>query len=309
MTLDFEREVTEIAAMIEPKHGYELAPETIPIAITALEEVDSKYGPSSDHPLSFHNAPHSLGVTRRVVRLTNMLYPFIQPKYQNGIYDLGIIGGATHDIEQELGPGENERVSAESAGRQVSDADGVLNTTTFKKRLTRGIVATTVEMKEDGELVQTNLQSGTHDPIKFGMAFADINGIAMEGSKRMWQDATNLYYELNDEPTIGGLFDFYLSQAGFLRQRLNDGRVKSDIAYYFADDIEAVYQVMRGAFHANIVSAHGMAVLLGERPELSNTVGSVVKGIGALDRSLLGTMIGKMIERKVANDQSKVPGS
>jgi hypothetical protein len=301
MPADFEKEITEIATMIEP--SCELAPETIPIAVESLEEIDNDYGPGSDNPLSFHDAPHSVGVTRRGVRLANILYPYIRPLHRRRFFDLVIIDGATHDRRQDLGPVENEIASAETAVQKVEAADGILNTMIFKKRLVYGDLATAVRMEDDGKLVQVNIQRGAHDPIKFNMAFSDINGIAMEGNKRMWQDATNLYYEITDEPTIEGLCTFLIDQRKFLRQRLNDGRIKSDIAYYFPDDVEAVYKDMRKAFHGNIVSSHGLAVLLGERPELQHSVARVAKGIETLDRSVLGAMIGKTIRRKIAPDR------
>jgi hypothetical protein len=301
MSADFEKEITEIATMIEP--DYKLAPETIPIAVESLEEIDNDYGPASDNLLPFHDAPHSVGVTRRGVRLANILYPYIRPLHRRRFFDLVIIDGATHDRRQDLGPIENEIASAEDAIQKVETADGILNTGIFKKRLVYGNLATAVRMEDGGKLVQVNLQRGAHDPIKFNMAFSDINGIAMEGNKRMWQDATNLYLEITDEPTDEGLCNFLIDQRKFLRERLNDGRIKSDIAYYFPDDIAAVYKDMRRAFHGNIVSSHGLAVLLGERPELQRSVARVAKAREALDRSGLGAIIGKMIRKKIEPDR------
>jgi hypothetical protein len=298
VSIDFEKELAGIAAMVPPEH--ELAPETIPIAAKALEDVDRRYGPNSQRPLPFHNAPHSIGVTRRAVRMGNILLPYIPPPYRDNFFDLSIINGSTHDYDQDSDPGDNESNSAVHAVGLVENADGVLNNEDFKKRIPLGIMATLVEMKEDGELVQTNLQIGAHDPIKFSMGFSDINGIAMEGSKRMWRDATNLYYEINPEPSIEGLYGFLVNQAGFLRQRLNDGRVKADIAYYFADHIGEVYNDMHKAFHANIISAYNLAVLLGKHPELKQVIGAAAKGI---DRSRVGSMAGKLLTRKLAADQ------
>lgn len=295
--MDFEKEVASIVDMVPPDH--ELAAETMPIAIDALEDIDSRYGPSSNHPLPFHNAPHSVGVTRRAVRMANILMPYIRPKYRDRFYELSIVAGATHDYDQDSGPGANEDNSAVYAASRIEAADGVLNTTVFKDRLRQGILATTVEMQEDGELVQTTLQSGANDPIKFSMGFSDINGIAMEGSKRMWTDATNLYYEVTPEPTAEGLYDFLIGQAGFLRQRLNDSRIKSDIAYYFPDNIESVYDDMYEAFHANIISAYKLALLLEDHQELRTPIGALVKSIGTVDRSLLDSLIGKAISRKL----------
>lgn len=93
--MDFEKEVADIVKMVPP--DYELAPETPVIAARALESIDRKYGPDSPRPLSFHNAPHSVGVTRRNVRIGKILMPYIRPKYQDRFFDLSIIDGSTHD--------------------------------------------------------------------------------------------------------------------------------------------------------------------------------------------------------------------
>lgn len=298
LPMDFEKEIDRITKLIP--QNYTLANESIDIATRALEAVDQRYGPDSERPLAFHNAPHSVGVTRRSVRMTTMLLPYIREKHQPRFYDLAIINGATHDYDQDSGPGPNEDNSADYAVGLIEDADGSLNSQIFKDRVRLGIAATKVAMQDDGELVQTTLLRGSPDPIKFAMAFSDINGIAMEGSKRMWSDATNLYYELADEPTIEAHADFLISQAGFLRQRLNDSRVKSDIAYYFPNDIESVYEDMRKAFHSNIISAYKLAVLIGDHPELLHVVEA---GAKTLDRSRVGALIGKVFTKKIAADQ------
>lgn len=298
MATDFEKEVVGIAALVPEEH--ELEPETVPIAIEALEAVDGRYGPDGDNPRSFHNAPHSVGVTRRAVRMANILLPYVRPEYRDKFYDLSIIAGAAHDYDQDSGPGTNEQNSANYAASLVEAADGKLNTQLFKDRLERGILATTVAMQPDGEIVQVDLSHGSHDPIKFSMAFSDINGIAMEGSKRMWRDATNLYYEITPEPSIEGLYAFLVSQAGFLSDRLNPGRVQADIGYYFGGQVNEIYDDMYKAFHDNIVMSHGLAVKLGGRPELQNAIGFVARTI---DRLHVGAEIGKMLTRELAADQ------
>ncbi|MGC1176931.1 MAG: hypothetical protein WA843_02575 [Candidatus Saccharimonadales bacterium] len=295
MAIDFEKEVASIVAMVPSE--YTLAPETPIIVIESLEDVDRKYGPDSSRPLSYHNAPHSVGVTRRCVRMGNILMPYIRPDYRQHFYDLAIIDAATHDNDQDSGPGTNEENSILYALQKIEEKDGVLNTPSFKERVPLGIQATKVDRLEDGEIVQADLQSGSHDPIKFGMAFGDINGIAMEGSKRMWQDATNLYYEITENPSIEGLYSFLVNQAFFLRKRLNDGRVKADIAYYFPDAIEAVYADMRTAFHTNIISAYRLTTLLGEHPELKIPIGVAAKTI---DQSRIGGVVGQVLTRKLA---------
>jgi hypothetical protein len=299
--MDFEREMANIATIVEPPEQ-KISGEALTIATESLHAIDLKYGPNSDNPLPFHNAEHSVAVTRRVIRFINILYPYMKPRQRSGIYDLGAIGGPNHDFEQGLGVAENEKASGGQAVQRVAESGGAtINTDTFKKRLLGGIQATTVQMEDDGDIVQVNVQKGSHDPFKFAMAFSDINGIAMEGSRRMFNDATRLCYEIYGEPTLDQLYNFLVSQASFLRKRLNDHRVKSDIAYYFPNEVEDVYHDMRKAFRSNILSAYGMAVILGERPELKSSVGVAVRSIDVVDKSILGDLISKTLHRKLSN--------
>lgn len=302
MSADYERELTAIAATVEPPEQ-QVTPEAITIATEALYAIDEKYGPDSENPLAFHNGDHSLGVTRRTIRFTNILYPYIRPHHRVRIYDLGMIGGSTHDYERGLGRVEDEKVSGDYAVAQVTELGGPsINNNKFKKRLFDGIQATAVDPKENGDIVQMNLQRGSHDPFKFALSFGDINGIAMEGSTRMFSDATNLCDEMQGgEPPVDEYCNFLISQAGFLRKRLNDPRIKSDIAYYFPDDIDEVYRDMRKAFHSNILSAYATAVAFGERrPELKASVEAAVHRVGSIDKALLGNLIGKTLHRKLA---------
>lgn len=200
------------------------------------------------------------------------------------------------DYEKDGRPGANERNSAAFAVEAVEQEDGELARGSFTRRLRDGILATTAPMNEDGEIVQNNLTVGSHDPIKFNMAFSDINGIAMEGSRRMILDATNLYREITEKNggsfSVDGLYDFYLTQAGFLRQRLNPGRVKSDIGFFFADTINEVYADMEEAFNSNIVSAYSLARYIKDHPELKNIISVATKGV---DVSRVGKILGKVL--------------
>lgn len=298
MSVDFEKEIVGIAATVPPE--YQLAPETVGIAVNAVYGIDDRYGPNSDYPREFHNAPHSIDVCRRDVRLTKLLLPYVRSKYLPHIFDRTILGPALHDWEQLLGPGDNEQASADYAVAQIEENGGPeLNTDVFKTWLSDEIQASTVTMLETGEIIQTNIQTGSHNPAKFNLAFADINGIAMEGPRRMIRDGTHLYMENLESPddfTIDGLYAFLVNERQFLRQRLNDGRVKADIAYYYPDHIEEVYAVMRKAFHANIISAHNLAIDIGARPELKVPIGIAAK---TLDKSMLGGAVGKMLLRKL----------
>lgn len=295
MAVDFEREVIKIAATVpEPEM---VSSDAIAIAVQSLHSIDERYGVDSDNPLAYHNAYHSLDVCRRGVRLAILLHPYIPPKYSGDIYNLAIMNGPTHDWRQDLGPHHNEIASADYAAEQARGAsDPRINSEAFGLRLHEGIMATEVERTERGEIVQVNLQKGSHDPHKFIAAFSDINGIAMEGRKRMIRDAVNLCYEIYKDPTLEQLWNFIIDQPTFLRQRLNDGRIKADIAYYFPSDIDAVYGIMRKAFHANIISAHGLGLVLGQRPELKAPIGVAAR---TMDSSLLGKVVSQQIKRSI----------
>lgn len=298
MAQDFERELAGIAQMVPD--GYELAPQTLPLATEAVYGLDAKFGPESPHPREFHNADHSVDVCRRDVRLTTLLLPYVPPEFQPYIFDLAILGPALHDWEQDLGPGPNERASTEHGIALIEEKGGrELNTDEFKTRLTDEIEATTIAMLDTGEIVQVNIQKGSHDPAKFNLAFADINGIAMEGPRRMVRDGTHLYQEMLASPedfTIDGLYAFLADERRFLRQRLNDHRVRADIAYHYPDHIEEVYGVMRKAFHSNIISAHRLAVDIGARPELKVPIGIAAR---TLEKSKLGDTVGKLLIKKL----------
>lgn len=294
MSLDFEKEATRIAEMVAPA-DQQIRPSVVNLATQALVEIDSKYGVDSPAPLTYHNAEHAIDVCRRGVRLGNILYPYIRPRYRESYFNLIMISGSTHDLEQKLGSGHNERISAEGAVQLLQETDDkeIINEV-FRKRVREGILATTVDRRDDGELVQSNLQSGTHDPLKFNLSFADINGTAMEGSRRMFRDATNLCYERFDEPSIDDIYNFYINQAAFLKQRLNDSRIKSDIAYYFPHSIEEVYTDMRKAFNKNIISAYSIAVALGEKDELKSQLELPLR---VLDKAHMGVVAGKLLSR------------
>lgn len=304
MSVDFEKEVIKIAGMIEPP-DYELAPETIPIAIEVVEGINQRYGPDSDNPKTYHNAPHSLAVPRRAVSLTNLLYPFIPEQYRTDIYDLDIHCGVGHDDEQSLTlPGENERVSADRMVARVSQAGGRLNYAEYMRRLVRGHMATVIQI-EDGKLIQPNLAQGEPDPIEFIMGFADRNGIAMEGPISMFKDATNIYIEeaekAGEEPTFEGLYDFLKGEAGFIKYGLNDWYMKPLIRYYFGDKDDDVYAEMRKAYNPKISEAHRIAEKIVDSPELRPLIGMVVKGMEAVDSSRIGRNLGKTLVRKLTS--------
>lgn len=298
MVVDFEKEMTRIADTIG--HGYTLEPETIPITAEFLEEIHRDYGPGSAHRRIFHDAPHSIGSARRNVRLINIFWPYMEPAHQEGIFDLGMLIGTGHDLEQLLGPGANEQASAYRSIEKVEAADGTLNTPIFKGRLALGNLATTAE-NQDGKIVQVNLLRGSRDPIKIIAAYGDIGGIPMEGPERLWEDGTSLYYEqtevAGEEPTVEGLYDFLTTgQTAFMRDQLNDRQIMAAIARYFPGRADEVYRDAWELFHDNIDSAASLAEALGERPDLQDSIAEIVKNF---DRSVIGRKIGEMIHQEI----------
>lgn len=296
MVETFEEQLVSISRIIKPE-GYGLDDATIPLAVNALEEIDVKYGPDSDDPHPYHNAQHGIDVIRRGVRLTNILYPYLRSDHRPKIFDLDFAIGSWHDIEQSLvAPGANERASARSAVRAVSQLEGPLNNKKFKHRLELGIIATTAAEAEDGKITQPYVKKDAHDPVKLIAAYADINGVAMEGPARMLKDATNLALEIfGEEPTKDEFGNFLVSQAGFLTQRLNDGQVKSDLAYYFSkDEVDAIYKDTRKIFHPNIDAAVKIARAMQSRPELQ---GAMYRALNALSPEQIRSNGGKLLRR------------
>lgn len=292
--INVEQEVDARIAGIEPP-GIEVDPAARQIAIRAIEGINLRYGEHSENPLDFHNAPHSLDVMDRTIRLANLLYEFIPPKYKPNIYNLGVTVPATHDFEQMLGPGVNEIASADYFQDEIEQTgDSPINNEWFIKRGRLGHFATEVAFAEDGKLIQVHQGKGEPDPFAFIVGFADINGIAMDGDKRMIRDATNLCFEINGgNPGAEKLYEFLLTQAAFLKTRLNDHHMKPLIKYYFPDQPDEVYEAMHNAFHKNIISAYRLASLFRENPKLYSKVDQVMAG---LDRVHAGAVVGKLLK-------------
>lgn len=272
--MDFEKELDKLSGQLE-NEAFGISLPARAVATRALYEVDSRYGENSDHPLEYHNAHHALDVIKRGVHLTSLLTPYIAGDYRRSMYDLVTVGGAIHDSERGMGDGYNEKLSAEY-GEQLIQSNGYsreINTKRFMRTLREGVLATQVEREDSGKVQQINLRQGSHDPFKFILASADINGIAMEGPKRMVRDATNLCYELHDgNPSADELYNFIILQPKFLRDRLQDDQIKPDIEYYFKDQSESVYDVVSREFGGTIKTAYSKALELASLPLIHRIV-------------------------------------
>lgn len=291
----FEVQVDNLIEKIEPAE-VGIDPATRLVTISSLDEMDKRHGRDSDKPLEFHNAPHELDVLRRFIRITNLLYDCIPENYRPMIYQAGMVATSAHDIGQGMGAGADEKASVEYMRNKIKETgDSPINNEPFIDRAAGGLLASQVEFAENGEIIQVNLREGEPDPLRFKIAFADINGIAMEGSPRMIKDATNLYFELHgDNPSAEGLFEFWLTQADFLKSRLNDYRIVPDIEYYFPERGEEVYDRMKDAYQKNILSAYRLALKLHETKGLRSTLDRLMS---SADKAHLGSLVTKLARK------------
>lgn len=292
---NFEASVDQLIGRIEPD-GYEFNDTARSLATIALHDVELRYGEKSDNPLPQHNAEHALDVAGRAIELTNLLYEYIPQKYRENIYELALLVGVSHDWEQML-DGGNERASADYLiGLIEKTDDREINNEWFKARSKKGVLATEFEIIEiDDEKIinQVNLGRGKPedgeepDPLEFIMAFADINGIAMEGESRMSEDVAGLYIEecqKNEEkPTLEGFRKFVGYQPTFIKSQLDDEHMKPIITYYFyhlepEDDKKdnPVYEALKKKYNPNIRNSYKKAWKLRNTPELLKGFGGVV---------------------------------
>jgi hypothetical protein len=289
---NFEAAVDELIGQIEPE-GYEFNETARSLATIALHDVELRYGESSDNSLPQHNAEHALDVAGRAIELTNLVYEFIPEKYQDNIYELALLVGVSHDWEQLLASG-NERASADYLiGLIEKTDDEEINNEWFKARAENGVMATEYEINDDGIINQFNLGRGKPedgeepDPLEFIVAFADINGIAMEGESRMSEDVAGLYIERcqkkGENPSEEGLRGFIDYQPTFIKSQLDDEHMKPIIAHYFhhlePEDEEKenpVYEALKNKYNPNIRNSYKKAWKLRNTPELIKGFGEVV---------------------------------
>lgn len=263
--------------------GLDISEAAVAIAQESIAEIDTKYGDGNAEYMAYHNAYHGVDVVRRGFRLIGILNDYIADKYRQDLPDLVLLGGAFHDIVQRKASGVNEQESANIAAERTRVSyDAVDDVERFIDRLQLGILATEVEITHpESEIIQKRLPNGRPDPLKYIMAFADINGIAMDGPERMIRDCVHLCHEIFGKDVTGEqIGDFLLSQTRFLRTRLNDRRVRSDLMYYFLDAEPEVYGLMRQAFEANIMAAANHAKFIEDNPGVFTVLANELIAVG-----------------------------
>ncbi len=240
--------IEKITSIWEAELGeLEVPPDKHAIHVAGIlyEGVEEKYGPASSNPLSYHGPTHSLDVLRRNFIIWRECHKQIPEKFP--LKDLGLLAilGPGHDHEQlETIPGRNEQVSYTNTAKAM-DTRRRVYTHEDKMRIQGATLVTRVTRNEDGQILQTYLREGERDPLKLTTAYADINGIAMEGVDRMLKDATNLFMEIFGIKRSAEIalhldqyVDFLGSQAFFLNTRLE--ALPGDVAYYFPESEDAV---------------------------------------------------------------------
>jgi hypothetical protein len=217
--------------------------------------------------------------------------------------------GVAHDWKQLQGAGANEKASADYLiGLIEQTGDSRFNTERFKQRARAAIMATEYEVDEETRVInQINLfkdepyEDGKPDPLKFILAFADINAIAMKGPEEMYDNAIKLFFERNlEEPTeeaLRGMLDY---QQLFIRSQLNDYRMKPIIDRYFPDykglgedGDNKVYTEMRKAYNPNIEAAHEDAKWLRGRSDIAKELEGMLH---TFDFHAIAARLGKLIQ-------------
>lgn len=212
---------------------------------------------------AYHNHIHAVHVMKRSFIIWRELQNVLPDIFTNDAYELLAIAACGHDKYQQFTqPGKNERQSAVDSVHHMQNSHTILEQT----RVFEATCTTQVMRDAEGVIVQQFMKTGSRDPLKFVLAVADINGVALEGVPRMVEDAVNLYIEFNDLDISASLWGhsrdlgkFLQAQASFLRSRLE--ALSEDIDYYFPPSSglvnQSVKQVMTTLFQS---SKHTLAV-------------------------------------------------
>lgn len=154
----------------------------------AFSEVERKYGKGvgdGETPKSYHNLLH----TKEVLTAAQQIAKKALEAGKIGVADIPLIeiAASFHDIEQDLGSGNNERESARIAAEEMRKI-GLKDEDVQKVK--RMILATTVFF-ENGVMKQ----SATDDYLTQVLADADLSNLGQE-PQFYWERAQNLLREV-----------------------------------------------------------------------------------------------------------------
>ncbi len=255
------------------------------VSSVLLEGITERYGPEGSEPLAYHGPQHTLDVIRRGLRLFGALHCELPVDFPARDAGLQAISGAGHDAFHHTG--KDDELKSASATSAVMHAHKNSYSSWDIHRVGGAILATKVGLNEQGYIEQTNIRRGDRDPLKLTLAYADINGIAMEGAERMIRDATALFMEskgyTKPHQMIGDadqLVAFLGGQARFLQSRLQ--AMPGDVAFYFKDNESAVRAAL---VMSELFKPRDFALKAAEFMEDTPIIRTMLRGmsIGSLD--------------------------
>lgn len=251
--------------------------EMLEAGLGMLQLAYEKYGdPTSETFKQYHNDEHAIDVLGRAWNQLRLLKAAFPDRFTDHDYRLLFFAALGHDSVHGDGGamGSDEEQSAEwTLGRMrrlgFDEADC--------ERVREAIVATTVKTREeDGAIVQTYIRDGSDDPLKFIMAYADINGMLMGGLSVFANDSLNLYLELQHKTVSdvqadkSSLQAFFGTQLKFVDTRLQE--LDKDYAFYFKDDADKVKKLYYDTFTRASRDAYSAVKTIDSRPHIMELV-------------------------------------
>ena len=247
------------------------------IGAEMLVDIHARYGnPATRSFKQYHNAQHALDVLKRAWNQLRLFKEEFPDKFTDHDYRLLFFAALGHDSIHGTGGaiGVDEEQSAQwtvahmrRLGFDEADCG----------RVREAIIATTVEThEEDGAIVQTYIRDGSDDPLKFIMAYADINGMLMGGIPVFANDSLNLHLELQRKTASdiktdkSSLQAFFGTQLKFVDTRLQE--LDKDYAFYFKNDADKVKKLYYDTFTRASRDAYSVVKTINNRPYIMELV-------------------------------------
>jgi predicted metal-dependent HD superfamily phosphohydrolase len=164
------------------------------LADQAFAVIDTKYGPDGQSPKGYHNVVHSRDyVVGGIIELADLMVA--RGKITPRDKALLTVGGAFHDVEQDLGSGTNEAASAQAAISAMREA-GVF-TPSDESVVEEVIMGTIIDFK-DGVMLQSASENNLLAQI---VADADLSPLGRD-TRTYWDSSFDIFTELyGDNPT------------------------------------------------------------------------------------------------------------
>lgn len=287
-----------------------MSDEDIAFSAGLLDEAYKIHGdPASPHYKEYHNTEHDFYVLRRAWDVWGALRNRMPDKFDTNGFKLLLFSVCGHDLflGNEAKEGSDERRSGKFTMRRMLAAGYAPEE---GQRVREAIDTTAVKRDEKGRITQYNIRQGSKDPLKFVLAYADINGVPMEGIPTMIRDALNLYMESsgtslkelshNPKKALG----LMLTQADFVQDRLDD--MDGDIAHYFdGKEREMVKEVLDEKYSRTSREALVLARRMKDLPDLAETAIKATLGVtkNKSNISYLPKKIGSIFSRTESDNK------